>query len=253
MDLAKFHLVYDRGNRDFNHNSPYSKVQAPSIRDHLEHFTTLQKEISTVQGQLDSKAHQKAKIDAGMATQEQEFDYNVLLDSKNVFQAELLQWCDVHKITSAEAYALSDSYLQALRGAVTSVDIATWIKSRANNIAYGGVRFTSGYRTTAPYGPNRHIRRLDWALIEPLSGVRTGSNDVSEFLYSRWLTFRDMADPIGTQEFHGSLPVCRPKKKILLQNFLFEYDSIESFIWIRRSLRSHLGFYLTIERKDRGL
>ena len=188
------------GIKHFDDRSPYSIVQAPSIRDHLEHFTTLQEKLCTAQGRLDRNAHRQAKIDAGMATPEDIDRQDQLHEWKDLLETEFLQWCDVHKITSAEANDLRNSYLQQLKSDKPAVDIEAWISARANDIAYGRVRYTSGYRTTAPYGPDQHIRRLDWALIEPLSGIRTGSNDVSEFLYSPGLTFRDMANPIGTQE-----------------------------------------------------
>ena len=166
-------MDYDSGAKHFNHLSPYSNVQAPSLKDHLEHFTNLQDKLVDVQKELDSKSYWKAAIDANEANQNVKARYHAITRMKTIYENELSEWCTVHNVTVAQVEGLIGE------GEKKFVDIKAWINARDIDIAYGRVKYTSGFRTTTSGSPDEQLRVLDWSLIEPVSGIRTGSNDVS--------------------------------------------------------------------------
>ena len=151
-------------------------MQSPSLKDHFEHATILQDKLAKVQEELKSKSHWKALIDANVAPPFVVSKDGEIIDEKASYEKELSQWCAVHNASVAEVQRLIDSTPQSLKGKEKYEDITIWTKARVNDIAYGKVKYTSGFRTTTTGSPGES-RRLDWSLIE--SSGRIGSNEVS--------------------------------------------------------------------------
>jgi hypothetical protein len=97
---------------------------------------------------------------------------------ETLYEKELSEWCTIHKVTVAQIEGLIDYPSQSLRGEKNSVDIKAWINARDIDIAYGRVKYTSGFRTTTSGSPDEKLRVLEWSLIELVGGIRTGSNEV---------------------------------------------------------------------------
>ena len=144
-------------------------VNAPSLLDHIKRYITLQENIESNAKSLNSS---KVAIDAGQATPSRERWYENSLRDKARIDNEFSEWCAVHHLSVAEFKdAVADP----------TVDAKEWISAHQHDLLCGRVKYYSNVSSTLSSSEGLG-HRLDWALIEPISGGRTPElNTVSSF------------------------------------------------------------------------